>query len=62
MAECNFCGKTLKPGTGTMFVKKDGSVFFFCSRKCRTNTLKLKRNPKNKKWTESGKKQEKKKR
>ena len=55
MVNCNFCSTELKPGTGTMFVKKDGTVFFLCSSKCRANLIKLGRNPANKKWT--GKKQ-----
>jgi large subunit ribosomal protein L24e len=32
---CSFCGLPLEPGTGTMYVKKDGSVFYFDRRKCR---------------------------
>jgi len=48
---CSFCGKTIKKGTGIMFVKKDGTTFNFCSRKCEKNLLKLKRNPRNTKWT-----------
>jgi large subunit ribosomal protein L24e len=51
MAKCNFCGETLKPATGKMFVKKDGKVLYFCSRKCEKNALKLNRNPRNFKWT-----------
>lgn len=34
MAECTFCGKLITPGTGKMYVKKDGTVFHFCSSKC----------------------------
>jgi nucleoside-diphosphate kinase len=34
---CSFCGKQLEPGTGKMFVKKDGTIFFFCSTKCQNN-------------------------
>ena len=51
MAECTFCGKKLNPGTGILFVKKDGTPFFFCSRKCEKNRLKLKRKPISTKWT-----------
>ena len=49
--KCSFCGKEIKKGTGVMFVKKDGTIFNFCSSKCEKNTLKLKRNPRNTKWT-----------
>ncbi|MDD5163530.1 MAG: 50S ribosomal protein L24e [Candidatus ainarchaeum sp.] len=55
MVNCSFCSKELKPGTGLMFVKKEGTVLFFCSRKCRMNLLKLKRNPANKKWSSNKK-------
>ncbi len=48
---CSFCGKEIKKGTGTMFVKKDGTTFNFCSSKCEKNLLKLKRNPRKIKWT-----------
>lgn len=48
---CSFCGKEIKPGTGMVFVKNDGTVLRFCSSKCWKNALKLKRNPKKLKWT-----------
>jgi len=51
MAVCSFCGETLKRGTGKMFVKKDGKIFYFCSTKCEKNLLKLKRKPITTKWT-----------
>ena len=51
MAECSFCGEKIKPGTGFLYVKKDGTAFFFCSRKCEKNLLKLKRKPIATKWT-----------
>jgi large subunit ribosomal protein L24e len=36
-----------------MFVKKEGAVFFFCSRKCQKNLLVLKRSPHKTSWTAS---------
>ena len=39
MVDCDFCGKTITPGTGKMFVKKDGVVFRFCSSKCEKNQI-----------------------
>ncbi len=53
MAECSFCGKKLKLGTGFLYVKKDGTALFFCSRKCEKNLLKLKRKPIATKWTKA---------
>ncbi len=57
---CSFCGKEIKKGIGVMFVKKDGTIFNFCSSKCEKNQLKLKRNPRNTKWTKEYHKQKKK--
>ena len=51
MALCSFCGNELKKGTGMMYVKKDGTVYHFCSSKCRKNMLKLKRDAKKVRWT-----------
>ena len=34
---CSYCGKQLEPGTGKLFVRKDGAVFYFCSSKCQSN-------------------------
>ncbi len=51
MAKCSFCEKQLMKGTGMLFVKKDGTAFFFCSSKCQKNSLKLKRSPYAAKWT-----------
>jgi large subunit ribosomal protein L24e len=52
---CNFCGAMLEPGTGKMFVKKDGTVFFFCSTKCQNNHN-LGRVSRRVQWTKAGKK------
>lgn len=48
---CSFCGEEIEPGTGKVFIKKDGKVLYFCSRKCEKNLIKLKRNPRKLKWT-----------
>lgn len=49
--ECSFCGKKISKGKGKMFVKNDGKVLYFCSRKCEKSLLILKRVPKKVKWT-----------
>ncbi|MCH7782041.1 50S ribosomal protein L24e [candidate division KSB1 bacterium] len=51
MVLCNFCGESIEKGTGLMFVKKDGKILNFCSRKCEKNLLKLGRVPRTTKWT-----------
>ncbi len=52
---CSFCNKELEQGTGKMFVKADGSVFYFCTSKCEKNMLKLKRNPRKVEWVKKNK-------
>ena len=48
---CSFCGNEVEPGTGKMFVRRDGTVFFFCSSKCEKNLLDLGRVPRTVRWT-----------
>src|SRR3970040_2129873 len=48
---CSFCGNEIEPGTGKMFVRRDGTVFFFGSSKCEKNLLKLGRVPRTVRWT-----------
>lgn len=59
MVECSFCGKAIPAGTGKMFVKTDGKVFYFCSMKCEKNMLKLGRKPRNVRWTNLAQKEKK---
>ncbi|RLG17128.1 50S ribosomal protein L24e [Nanoarchaeota archaeon] len=58
MKKCSFCNKEIPPGTGIMFVRNDGKIFYFCSSKCERNMLKLGRKPKKLKWTRERKKKE----
>jgi large subunit ribosomal protein L24e len=53
MATCSFCSSELIKGSGIMYAKKDGTVYFFCSSKCRKNQLGLKREGRRMKWTKS---------
>lgn len=48
---CSFCGTNVEPGTGTMYVKRDGTVLMFCTSKCRKNMLELKRVPRRVRWS-----------
>ena len=48
---CSFCGGDIEPGTGKMFVRKDGTVFFFCKMKCQTNMLDMGRASRWVRWT-----------
>ncbi len=51
MVKCTFCGEDITPGTGKIFVKKDGKVFYFCKNKCEKNQFKLKRKAIKTKWS-----------
>ncbi len=53
MGKCSFCRTSIEQGTGTMYVKKDGTIFNFCSMKCEKNLLKLGRTPRYMKWTKA---------
>ena len=48
---CSFCGNPIEPGTGRMYVKKDGTIYHFCKNKCTKNMTQLKRNPRRVTWT-----------
>jgi large subunit ribosomal protein L24e len=48
--KCSFCKKEIEEGRGIMYVKRDGTVYYFCSSKCERNMLKLRRNPRKVKW------------
>ena len=50
MPLCSFCGEEIKKGTGMMYVKKDGTVNYYCSSKCFKNSQ-LKREGRRKRWT-----------
>ncbi len=49
--KCTFCGKEIPVGTGKMFVKIDGTTYFFCNSKCDSNHGI--RNPRHVKWTDT---------
>lgn len=48
---CSFCGTDIEPGTGKMYIKKDGTRYLFCSNKCQKNMVAMKRVNRNVKWT-----------
>ncbi len=52
---CTFCGEPIEPGTGKMYVKKDDTIFYFCSSKCQNN-YRLGRVPRRVTWTKAGRK------
>ena len=50
--KCSFCGQDIPPGTGKMYVKKDGTVYYFDANRCYKNMIQLKRVPRTTKWTQ----------
>ena len=60
MPKCTFSGDSIKPGTGTMYVLKDGKILWFKNSKCMKNFLKLKRKPLKVRWTQAFRKEHKK--
>jgi large subunit ribosomal protein L24e len=49
---CTFCGDEIEPGTGRMYIKKDGVVYNFCTSKCYKNLVILRRVPRRTTWTQ----------
>jgi large subunit ribosomal protein L24e len=49
--QCSFCAAEIEPGTGMMFVKRDGTVYHFCTSSCRKQQLHLGRVGHRLKWT-----------
>lgn len=49
--QCAFCAAEIEPGRGLMFVKRDGSVFYFCSGTCRKHQMTYHRVGHRLKWT-----------
>jgi len=54
---CSFCGNEIEPGTGKMYVKKDGTMYSFCTHKCYENMIQLRRIPRRTRWTRHARKE-----
>jgi large subunit ribosomal protein L24e len=54
---CSFCGAEMEPGTGKLFVKKDGTVLSFDTNKCYKNMIELGRIPRRTTWTRAAKRE-----
>ena len=53
MVKCVFCGMEEYSFKGLHLIKNDGTINYFCSSKCRLNTLKLRRDKRKVRWTEA---------
>jgi len=51
MTKCSFCKKDITPGTGKMYVFKEGRILYFCSSKCEKLMIQRKLEPSNFKWS-----------
>ena len=49
--QCSFCAAEIEPGTGSMYVKRDGTVYHFDTSSCRKQQLNLGRVGHRLKWT-----------
>ena len=47
----SFTGKEIPKGRGMMYVKKDGTVYWFAEKKSEKNFLRMNRTPSETKWT-----------
>ena len=45
----------MEPGTGKVYVRRDGTIYYFCSSKCQNN-YRLGRLPRRVMWTKAGRK------
>ncbi len=59
--KCSFCTCEMEPGTGVLYISKGGKTLPFCSKKCRLNSLKLKRKQRKVTWIRKDSKDDKKK-
>ena len=50
---CSFCAGDIEPGTGQLFVKRDGSLYSFCSSSCRKQQMGLGRVGHRLRWTKA---------
>ncbi len=53
MTNCTFCGSAIEPGTGKMYIKRDGTVLNFDRAKCQRNMVGLGRVNRHVGWTEA---------
>jgi large subunit ribosomal protein L24e len=53
MTSCTFCGGPIEAGTGKMYIRRDATVFHFCSSKCQRNQVDLGRVNRHVRWTQA---------
>ena len=58
--KCSFCTKEIEKGTGLMYVKKIGTIRYFCTKRCFKSEIKMKKKVSQKEIREIVKKEKKK--
>lgn len=53
MTACSFCGSPIEAGTGKMYIRRDATVYHFCSSKCQRNQVELGRVNRHVRWTQA---------
>jgi large subunit ribosomal protein L24e len=48
---CSYCGEQIPPGEGLMYVRTNGEIFHFCSKKCRKLQIVFKKPARKVRWT-----------
>ncbi|MDW8435984.1 MAG: 50S ribosomal protein L24e [Candidatus Caldarchaeum sp.] len=51
--KCAFCEREFVHGRGMLFVRNDGTLLWFCSRKCRIYMIEQKKDARKVKWTKA---------
>ncbi|MDE1761912.1 MAG: 50S ribosomal protein L24e [Candidatus Micrarchaeota archaeon] len=53
--KCSFCTKEIEKGTGLMYVKRIGTIRYYCSKRCLKFDVKMKKKPSQKEIREQQK-------
>lgn len=48
---CSFCGRPIKVGHGITVIMNDGTIYRFCSNRCKVYMLERRKDPRKLKWT-----------
>ena len=49
--KCSFCGYDIPIGRGMMFIKRDGTILTFCTKKCKKALIVYKKKARKTRWT-----------
>ncbi|MHA1883736.1 MAG: 50S ribosomal protein L24e [Promethearchaeota archaeon] len=49
--KCSFCGFDIPIGRGVMFIRRDGTILNFCTKKCKKAQVLYKKKARKTRWT-----------